>query len=490
MMTRKDVDNRFQIEFNSVDALVPKNHLVRKIDKAIDFNFIYDEVAELYSAFGAPSIDPVVLIKIIMIQYLFGIPSMRQTIREIEVNIAYRWFIGYSFNEKIPHFSTFNKNYERRFKDTDLFNVIFAKILEEADKHGFINLSEIYIDSTHIKASANKRKYTKKEIETEAKKYQDQLEKEIDEDREKHDKKPLKKTEKSADTKVIVESTTDKDSGMFYKNEKEKCFAYLAHTACDNNNYILDFHVTSGNVHDSVGFIDLYKSLKEKYCINDILAIAMDAGYITPYICKTLFDDNILPTLPYKRPMTKDGFFKKYEYVYDEYNDIYICPNDKILKYSTTNRDGYREYKSNPYDCKKCPHINKCTNSKNHQKLVTRHVWEEYVEEANHLRHDRYVNSIYKCRKETIERVFADAKEKHSMRYTHLRGLAKMTMEVTLTFACMNLKKMASYLWKRNGSYRVDSTFNILIIKNLISNVLKSTKSIFLAIRKCFLSTI
>jgi len=193
MMTKKDVDNRFQIEFNSVDALVPKNHLVRKIDEAIDFNFIYDEVAELYSAFGAPSIDPVVLIKIIMIQYLFGIPSMRQTIREIEVNIAYRWFIGYSFNEKIPHFSTFNKNYERRFKDTDLFNVIFMKILEAADKNGFINLSEIYIDSTHIKASANKRKYTKREIETEAKKYQDQLEKEIDEDREKHDKKPLKK---------------------------------------------------------------------------------------------------------------------------------------------------------------------------------------------------------------------------------------------------------------------------------------------------------
>ena len=96
----------------------------------------------------------------------------------------------------------------------------------------------------------------------------------------------------------------------------------------------------------------------------------MDAGYITPYICKTLFDDNILPTLPYKRPMTKDGFFKKYEYVYDEYNDIYICPSDKILKYSTTNREGYREYKSNPCECKKCPHINKCTNSRNYQKLV------------------------------------------------------------------------------------------------------------------------
>ena len=169
MMTRRDIDNRLQIEFNSVDALVPEDHLIRKIDAVLDFNFIYDEVAELYSAFGAPSIDPVVLIKIVIIQYLFGIPSMRQTIREIEVNMVYKWFVEYSFTEKTPHFSTFNKNYERRFKNTDLFNNIFTEILEQANKHGFIDLSEIYIHSTHIKASANKKKYTKKEIDVEVK---------------------------------------------------------------------------------------------------------------------------------------------------------------------------------------------------------------------------------------------------------------------------------------------------------------------------------
>ena len=490
MMTKKYTENRFQIEFNSIDALVPKNHLIRKIDAAIDFNFIYDEVAELYSASGAPSIDPVVLIKIVMIQYLFGIPSMRQTIREIEVNIAYRWFLGYSFNEKIPHFSTFNKNYERRFKNTDLFTNIFTKILEEADKHGFIDLSELYIDSTHIKASANKRKYTKKEIEIKSKQYQDQLEKEIEIDRANHNKKPLKKTEKLPDTKVVVESTTDPDSGMFFKNEKEKCFAYLAHTVCDNNNYILDANITSGNIHDSVGFIDLYSSIKNKYSTESIIAIAMDAGYITPYICKTIFDDNILPTLPYKRPMTKEGFFKKYDYVYDELNDCYICPNDKLLKYTTTNRDGYREYKSNPCDCKKCPSITKCTNSKNKQKLITQHIWQEYVDEANHIRHDSYVKSVYSRRKETIERVFADCKEKHGMRYTHLRGIAKIKMEAMLTFACANLKKMANHLWKRKGGYRCDSCFYSLYLNFQLKNKINILKSIFSITKKCFLSTI
>ena len=125
MLTIRKDNFRNEEEYITLESLVPKSHLVRKIENSLDFNFIYDEVKDLYSSIGAPSIDPVVLIKIVLIQYLFGIPSMRQTIREIEVNVAYRWFLGYSLTEKIPHFSTFNKNYERRFKDTELFEIIF-----------------------------------------------------------------------------------------------------------------------------------------------------------------------------------------------------------------------------------------------------------------------------------------------------------------------------------------------------------------------------
>lgn len=234
---------------------------------------------------------------------------------------------------------------------------------------------------------------------------------------------------------------------MFFKNEKEKCFAYLAHTACDKNNFVLDYHITPGNVHDSVAFSDLYDSLKVNIT-KPISAIAVDAGYITPFICKTLLDDGILPVMPYKRPMTKRGFFKKCEYVYDEYYDCYICPNNHILNYSTTNRDGYREYKSNSNTCINCENIKKCTNSKNYQKVVTRHIWQNYLDETNHLRHQSDVKEIYKKRKETIERVFADAKEKHGMRYTKLRGTQKIKFEVCFIFSCMNLKKLANWVWK------------------------------------------
>ena len=137
--------------------------MLRKIDKAINWNFIYDLVMDKYCHDnGRPSLDPVILIKLVFIQYLYGIKSMRQTIKEIEVNVAYRWFLGLDMLDPVPHFSTFGKNYTRRFKDTDLFEQIFSHILEQCMKFHLIDTSVIFIDSTHVKACANSRKKNKK----------------------------------------------------------------------------------------------------------------------------------------------------------------------------------------------------------------------------------------------------------------------------------------------------------------------------------------
>ena len=163
----------------SLEALVPEKHILRTIDKAIDFSFIYEEIEVLYSDKGRPGIDPVSLFKIVFIQYLFGIRSMRQTIKEIEVNVAYRWFIGYSLTEPIPHFSTFGKNYVRRFASINIFERIFKRILEEAEKAGYVDASAVFIDSTHIKASANKHKSKEVKITKPIKQYQQELEEEI-----------------------------------------------------------------------------------------------------------------------------------------------------------------------------------------------------------------------------------------------------------------------------------------------------------------------
>ncbi|MFR5131976.1 MAG: transposase [Terrisporobacter sp.] len=162
-------------------------------------------------------------------------------------------------------------------------------------------------------------------------------------------------------------------------------------------------------------------------------------------MCKTLLDDNIIPAIPYKRPMTKKVTLKNMNMCMMNIMIVIYVQIIKILKYSTTNRDGYREYKSNVFDCKNCMYVKKCTNSKSNQKILTRHIWQDYIEEANHLRYKTEVKKIYQKRKETIERVFADAKEKHGMRYTKLRGLQKIKMEVSLIFSCMNLKKLANW---------------------------------------------
>lgn len=190
MLTLQQNNNRTDVKIYCIDDLVPKKHILRKIDRVIDFNFIYPLVEPLYCTDnGRPSIDPVVLFKIVLIQYLFGIRSMRQTIREIEVNIAYRWFLGYSLDDRIPHFTTFGKNYERRFKNTDIFENIFQHILAEAIKKGFVDPKAVFVDSTHVKASANKKKFTKETLEIEMKAYQQDLEKEIAEERENNGKK-------------------------------------------------------------------------------------------------------------------------------------------------------------------------------------------------------------------------------------------------------------------------------------------------------------
>ena len=457
-MLSKDHDKPSQIQMISVDQLVPEDHLLRKIDRYIDFSFIYELVEDKYSADrGRPSLDPVMLVKIPLIQYLYGIKSMRQTIREIEVNMAYRWFLGLDFCDAVPHFTTFGKNYTRRFEGTDLFEQIFTKILYQCMKSGLVDGTDIFIDSTHVKACANKKKAKKIVVAKKAARfYDEQLKSEINADREEHGKKPLREHDDddddsgnsgSGETKEQKVSTTDPESGWFHKGEHEEVFAYSVETGCDRHGWILGFTVHPGNDHDSRTFPAIYEKMKS-FLPAHIIA---DAGYKTPALAKLMLDDGITPVFPYHKPMTRKGFFRKNEYVYDEYYDCIVCPNNQTLKYSTTNRDGYREYKSDPAVCAGCPFLSQCTDSRSHQKVVLRHVWEPYMEICEEVRHTEGMRELYDLRKQTIERNFGTAKEHHAMRYTQQIGKEKMTMKVALTFACMNMKKLARLLSLRES---------------------------------------
>ena len=449
-MLERAENKRGNIEIVGIEGLVPREHLLRKIEKAVDFQEVYGMVEQYYCADnGRRAADPVVLVKICLIQHLFGIPSLRQTLREVEVNLAYRWFLGLDLTTKPPHFATVSYAFATRFP-SEIARKIFSWILDAAVAQKVVAAEEVYIDATQTKASANKKKSRKVMIAETARVYDEQLREEISADREAHGKKPLKESTTSPKVKEVTVSQTDPDCGIFRKGEHKVEFAYETHTACDARGFVLGYEVTAGNVHDSVAFDPLYDQVTERF--PEIKTVTMDKAYKIPWICKRVFDDDRVPSLPYRRPMTKDGFFRKYEYSYDHEKDCYHCPAGQVLKYSTTNREGYREYKSKACICANCPMRQKCTESKNCVKVVTRHVWEGYLDRAEDFRHTPEGKAGYARRKETIERVFADAKEKHAMRYTHMRGLPGVTAWVGLKFAAMNLKKLACWGWKTSAS--------------------------------------
>jgi transposase len=194
-MINKMDSTQQQLEVVYIENLVPKDHILRKINQYIDFSFIRELTKDLYcDNNGRPAFDPIILFKMLFIGYLFGIRSERQLEKEIQVNVAYRWFLGFSLTDKIPDHSTISQNRIRRFKDTDIAQQIFDNIVRQAISHKLVDGKILYSDSTHLKANANKRKLVEKEVERSVKDYIDELNKSIEEDRISHDKKPLKKT--------------------------------------------------------------------------------------------------------------------------------------------------------------------------------------------------------------------------------------------------------------------------------------------------------
>ena len=170
--------------FLTIEDLVPQNHLVRKLEAAIDFSFIYPKVEHLYSKVGRPSIDPVVLFKLLILNIVYGINSMRKTCERAQTDMAFRWFLGVNAYETIPNYSTWSQNYIRRYSDSKIFGEIFDEIISQAIQKHFVDLTTVFGDGTHQKANANKRKYHKEQVEICKKKYEDDLLKEINLDRE------------------------------------------------------------------------------------------------------------------------------------------------------------------------------------------------------------------------------------------------------------------------------------------------------------------
>lgn len=429
-----------EIVFMSMEEMIPKESIFRKIDKYIDFTFIYEEVKDLYSENnGRPSIDPVVLFKLVFIQALDGIKSMRKTCEKIKVDAEYRWFLGIPYGTETPHFSTFSKNYERRFKGTAIFENIFINIVKQAQKYGMLN-DEFFMDSTHRKANANKNKY-EDVIVKQVKKRKLDLEEEINEERKRLGKKEFEYKDEYEEKHIKV-STTDKESGYYHRDNKEKGFMYLEHRTVNGKcNIITDAYVTKGNIHDSVVCKDRLEYQKEKLGL-EINKVGLDSGYDTIDIKKYFEKEGIYGVIQYRSYGQGNTKIRKYEFKYLKEENVYICPRTGIvLPYKNIDKLGYKKY----YDrkqCEGCPFKNECCEKSNFR-TIRRLINEEINEKARERRLSPEGKELFKKRKTTVERSFGDSKQNHGYRYTLYKGVEKNQAYTHLICAAQNMKNIA-----------------------------------------------
>ena len=320
-----------------VKEILERGKMDRKVIKMVDLLYNNDN--------GRPSVDPV--FKMVLFQHLYGLSSLRRTAEEVRLNVAYRWFLGYTLQEETPHFSTVSYNFRHRFTE-ETVDRVFAWILEEVAQAGYLSPKAVFADDTHIKANAN----TKKRRGNTSKK-----------------KLARRKKEKQ---RTVTRSITDPDSGLFVKGDHKRQFAYEAHTVCDKHGFVLETVITSGNVHDSVSFDAVYDRVTANF--PEVETIVADSAYKTLHICKKVFEDGRVLSTTYKWPQTMKGGHEWWKYVYDEYSDCVICPEYQTMTYRTTNWDVYREYRSNPNICVNCPTRHLCTHSKDYIKTVQWHI--------------------------------------------------------------------------------------------------------------------
>lgn len=448
MLRDRKIQQQNEYEIVLLDELVPQDHLLRKIDVAVDFSFIHDICKDLYSPDnGRPAIEPELLFKMLLLGYLYDIKSEVKIAQAVNENIAFKWFLGLKLTEKGPDHATISINRVRRFKDNNIAEQIFDEILHQCIAKGLVGGEILYTDSTHIKAKANKHKKSLVTVKETPREYMEELDEQIDLDRKALGKEPFDKDdndppEGSGTTSRMV-STTDPESGQQTRDGKPSGFYYSEHRTVDSkNNVIVNVHVEPANINDITPVPTILKEILfrlgklPKY-------MGFDAGYHSAWIAHLLEKSRIQGVIGYRRHTHQKEVFGKYRFRYDAEFDAYTCPEGKHLYWRTTNREGFREYWSNSKECVNCPRRSECISEKAKRRLVTRHVWQDALDDVTWFTKTLNGQRIYSWRKETIERSFAEAKENHGLRFARMLGIQNMREQCFLTAAVQNIKRLA-----------------------------------------------
>ncbi|WP_027408435.1 IS1182 family transposase [Anoxybacteroides tepidamans] len=426
--------SKFELKKNrqAYENMYDKNHLVVQIDKTMNWNYVYSLLKPLYSEDkGRPSLDPLMLVKILIIQYIEGFRSVRFTCKQIEQHITYRWFLGLSKDDSVPCHSSVSKFLRHRV-DPKVWEALFECVLLQIQKEGFLSPETWAADETELKANANKRK----RVKVMEKEDEDVLQL-LNQKRLQHGKKPLSPKPPKEEGKEVLFSTTDPDAGLSVKHDPRGRFAFHDHRIVETlHHFILDAYVTSANVPGHRVLLERIERVKQRigYVPEEIV---LDAGYYNARLGRGLEKKGIGAYISYLRFHRKEHPKCRSSHFRGVKEDVYVGPCGVEFTYSTSTRAGYHEYKPVVKgSCTGCP----AAKGKG-DRVLRISVHQEVYEQMRKRRLSERGQILRLVRPATIERSFAESKELHGLRFARYRGVPYVQIQVWITAMIQNLKK-------------------------------------------------
>ncbi len=474
MQGKKEFNQRIYYNIN-LDSLVPEDHLLKRLDRLVSFDFVRNITRDYYSHTGKPSIDPVVLVKMLLVGYLFDIRSERKLVEEISLNLAYRWYIGYDLDEEVPNHSVFSKARVRFGKK--LFVDIFEKILVKCIELGLVSSEGMLIDSTIVRANASDGSMV--EIGLSPEQYWKRL------DRKDRPKKKLSGARYTGEVdkgkmgkrrrdinrlSLRKKSTTDPDATIVYKPGMGSHLSYKAHIATDTNGIITAVCPSPSVSHD-IGAVPILVESHEKI-LGTPSWVAADTKYGSEECLKYLQDRGIKTAIRPETKTSKPGYFSKNKFRYDSSIDCYVCPNGKLLKRKSKNYSQNRvNYKSSKKDCNLCPLKGNCISGEGSFRTVS-HYDSPCYWKARSWYDSGYGRVMQKLRGTILEGIIGQAKTYHGMSKAKFRGLNKVEIQFLLTATALNLKKMVKMLDVEEVQSRLSRKFTDIcqITKDIFKN--------------------
>jgi len=434
-----------------MEEMVPENHLLRLINKHIDFGFIRDKVKPLYSHTGRPSIDPEVLLRILLIGYLYGITSERRLCEEVQMHIGYRWFVGLNLEDKVPDHSTFSKNRHERFSESDLFQKLFDEIVNQCVSRGLLSGKHLTVDSTYVRANAALKSLEPIVVSMDSREYIEKVDKENRGEEgpwEPRDDYPARGQKISNGTH---RSKTDPDARLARKSLKANTHLYHGVTyVMDNGSRI----IVGTDVGKPDRKTDCEKALRQIRRIAFRFgmrpeSLGADKGYSAGEFLDALIKEKIQPHIPIMdyRSQNDRGIYSIDAFDFDPEENRFVCPEGKALRYWGIHKSNRQYvYRARKKDCVVCPRKAACT--RDTARSVSYHIHEDSIQQARQLNQTRAYRISQRMRKK-IEELFGEAKEWMGLRRAKFRRWKFVGEQVLMTATAQNIKRMVKLLSRR-----------------------------------------